>query len=375
MAYAETSLHDVLAKVPHDLHSAAASYRLKRGRHPPPGFDVWYQRALRHKAVIVEDLFNQIYRDLTPFWSIAAKDMRDFARHSEHRIFIRNSTANMTLMHDQGTQKDRMEACFDLIQGMATLLPDLDMAVNIMDESRVIVPWENIDKYVRSAEEAKELVEVNEVLSQYQSYAGFDEGLEVAPEVSWISPGEEPFWDTARVGCAPQAPARYKAATTNFTGPPPMPPGYPMRSLEGYVKNWTYARDPYQQRHLQESHGTFVEPISVSNTRQLVPIFGESKLSMNNDILIPPAAYLSESFSSGQYSDIDTHGGGWSDKIAGVIWRGVASGGRNREENWTRFHRHRFVLMLNGSYVQNIETDSETTVEGQSFIIPSYATY
>jgi hypothetical protein len=35
-----------------------------------------------------------------------------------------------------------------------------------------------------------------------------------------------------------------------------------------------------------------------------------------------------------------------------VLWRGSASGGRNRAENWTRFHRHRLLSMLNGTHVQ-----------------------
>lgn len=34
-------------------------------------------------------------------------------------------------------------------------------------------------------------------------------------------------------------------------------------------------------------HGTFVEPISISNAASLVPIFSGSKLLVNNDILLP----------------------------------------------------------------------------------------
>ncbi|KAF1941373.1 hypothetical protein EJ02DRAFT_404607 [Clathrospora elynae] len=374
MANAETSFQTLISEQTTTLHSAAEAYRQRRGRHPPPYFDAWFEYATKHEAVILESLFDQVHHDLNPFWGVPAKDMRDFARHFENHIYVRNRTVKMTMNHSQGTGRDRMEAWLDTMKSIEGFLPDLDMAINVMDESRVIVPWEDISKYVQSEKKIRTRSVPSQVISQYQTLDTPDEESGEPPQVDWIGP-EEPYWDTARVGCAPQAPARYEAAATGFTGPPLMPPGYPMRSFQGYVKNWTFVRDPCQQRHLQEAHGTFIEPVSVSTTRALVPIFGESKLSMNNDILIPPAAYLSESFASGEYSDANAHGGNWPDKITGAVWRGVASGGRNREENWTRFHRHRFVSMLNGTYVQSIETSPEAVGEGQNFILQSYATY
>lgn len=40
----------------------------ERGRHPPPHFDKWFEFASSHGCVIIEDLFDQIYRDIDPFW-------------------------------------------------------------------------------------------------------------------------------------------------------------------------------------------------------------------------------------------------------------------------------------------------------------------
>ncbi|CBY02380.1 hypothetical protein IAQ61_006964 [Plenodomus lingam] len=375
MSVAEVTFQEMISRQSLSVSAAAEDYRARRGRHPPPGFDAWYAYAEEHNAVIVEELFDQIYRDLTPFWGVAPKMMRDFARHFEHHIYVRNGTVDMTRNHGGGTPTDRMEAWLDLVRSVGPFLPDLDLAINLMDESRVIVPWESIDKYVGLEAQTRGLLPLNKVTSQYQSYFAFDNSTEEPPRTTWIGPGEEAFWDTARVGCTPQAAARFKEAATNFAGPPPYPSGYPMHSLDGYVRNWTQARDPCQQPHLQEAHGTFIEPISVSTTHQLVPIFGESKLSMNNDILIPPAAYLSESFSGGLYSDANAQGANWDEKTSGVVWRGVASGGRNREETWTRFHRHRFVSMLNGSYMREIEMSPTAVGEGKAFIMQSYARY
>ncbi|KAI8938221.1 hypothetical protein NX059_005883 [Plenodomus lindquistii] len=375
MSAAETTYQELMTGRSSNLHSAAQNYRSRRGRQPPPGFDQWYEYAYRQDAVIVEELFDQIYRDLTPFWGLVPSEMRTFARHFEPRIFVRDGTVNMTRNHGGGTPTDRMEAWLELLRNVEQFLPDLDMAMNVMDESRVIVPWEEINKHVGVEERTRHVLPTNKVQSQYQTYSVLDVGTEVPPQTTWIGPGEEAYWDIARIGCAPQAPARFKEATTNFSGPPPKMPGFPMRSMSGYVRNWTYARDPCQQRHLQEAHGTFIEPISVSTTHQLVPIFGESKLSMNNDILIPPAAYISESFSGGLYSETSASEANWDEKTPGVVWRGVASGGRNREENWTRFQRHRFVSMMNGSYVRDIEMGPHSVGEGRAFIMQSYARY
>ncbi|KAF1836379.1 hypothetical protein BDW02DRAFT_567125 [Decorospora gaudefroyi] len=375
MADAERSFEALVSKQTPDLQSAAKVYRQRRGRHPPPSFDAWFAYAQQNDAIIVEELFDQIYHDLTPFWGVPAKSMRDFARGFEHRIWVRNATASMTQNHSQGTSKDRMEAWLEVVKSIEQLLPNVDMAINIMDESRVISPWEHINKYVETEGQTRKLSPYNQTITRYSNIDVSDEKLEESPGVDWIGPSE-PYWNIARVGCASHAPARDKAATTNFTGPPPLPSGYPSRSYYGYVQNWTYARDPCQYRYLQEAHGTFIEPVSISTTRALVPIFGESKLtSLNNDILIPPAAYLSEKFGSGDYAATDADGGKWSDKIGGVVWRGVASGGRNKEENWTRFHRHRFVSMLNGSQVQNIEASPESAGQGRNFKLQSYARY
>jgi hypothetical protein len=375
MKGAETNFKALISGQTTDLHSAAEAYREKRGRLPPPSFDAWYEYARGSNAVIVEDLFDQIYRDLDPFWGVSAKSMRDFARQFQDGIALRNGSASMTDNNYQGTAKDRMQAWLDMIKSIEHLLPDMDLAMNVMDESRVIVPWEELNKHMETEGQTRKLLPSHQVLSQYSNLNVSEEEQKELPQVDWIGPAGEPFWDIARIGCAPQSPARYQAAATNFTGPPPLTPGYPPRSYHGFVKNWTYVRDPCQQPHLQESHGTFIEPVSISTTHSLVPIFSESKLSVNNDILIPPAAYLSSSFAGGDYSYANTQSGRWSDKLSSAIWRGVASGGRNREENWTRFHRHRFVSMLNGSYIQSIETSPHSAGQGQTFNLQSYATY
>lgn len=374
MAEAEDTFGELMSGHTHDLVSATSAYRQKRDRHPPPGFDLWFRYAQQNNGLITEELFDQIYRDLAPFWSVSASSMRNFAEHFQHRISVRNGSFSITQNHGEGTAKDRMEAWLKIIESFGHLIPDLDMAMNVMDESRVVVPWEDTSKYLQSEFQTRKLLAYDKVSSRYNDLNTSAEATR-PPLVVWLGPGGEPYWDMARIAYAPESPARHQAASTNFTGPPPIPSAYPAHSYRGYVQNWTHARDPCQQRHLQESHGTFIEPISISTTHALVPIFGETKLQLSSDVLIPAAAYLSESFGGGNYSDAQSHNGEWSRKVAGTVWRGVASGGRNKEENWTRFHRHRFLTMLNGTYVEDVERDSDVVPKGRMFNLQSYATY
>lgn len=110
------------------------------------------------------------------------------------------------------------------------------------------------------------------------------------------------------------------------------------------MANATLARDICHQPDMQGLNGIFIEPLSTSTTGTLFPMFGGSKLSINNEILLPAPMYWKddERFTGG-----DEHGGTWESKIPGVIWRGVATGGRNRATNWKGFQRHRFVTMNN----------------------------
>jgi hypothetical protein len=127
----------LLSKRTTTLHTAAQAYRSARGRHPPPGFDVWFSFAQSHNTVFIEDLFSQIYHDLTPFWGVPAGELRAFAQGFEHRIVVRNGSATATSYHGPGAMREWMESWLELVRTLEGLVPDLDVAVNLMDESRV----------------------------------------------------------------------------------------------------------------------------------------------------------------------------------------------------------------------------------------------
>ncbi len=126
---------------------------------------------------------------------------------------------------------------------------------------------------------------------------------------------------------------------------------------DGYVANYTLSTDYCHQPDLQALEGIFVEPLSTSTTRTLFPIFSGSKLSRNNDILLPAPIYWKE-----EERFIGTEGASipWADKHSSAVWRGVATGGRNRETNWRAFQRHRFVAMNNATLLAQAASHPST---------------
>ena len=167
------------------LPAAAAAYRERRGRHPPPGFDKWYAFAKAKNAVIVEEFWDQIYHDLEPFWGARAAQIRKDAREFEMRIQIRDGRAST------GSDWFWTLIWLNLIQSIEHLLPDMDLALNPMDEPRVVVPWEDMAAYLKAAAKTKRMAPVKKVVSDFSRLPPIEEVSEeeesdaAAPSVHW----------------------------------------------------------------------------------------------------------------------------------------------------------------------------------------------
>lgn len=340
----------LLAKQSRDLYSAASRYRARRGRHPPPGFDQWVQAAHDSKAIIVEDYFDRIYKDLAPFWGLETDTIAKRASAWHWVVKVRNGTASGV-----GDVKGRvpwLQLWTELVDEFAKHLPDVDMPINYMDESRLLVPFDQVEKLLEREKKNRKLVKTADVKAEYTGLKKVDAAKLKPYDPKWYGP-ESSYWDLAVKTCGPDTPAYGIKSIKDYSQPAQLPnnwqPGY---TYKGFVQNWTAALDPCLQPHIRQLHGTFVEPISLSSADEFIPLFGGSKLLMNNEIIIPGAMYLTknEFYSGGEY-----HGGNWQNKKDGLIWRGDASGGRTHAENWHHFHRHRLIDMLNSTTVSRLE--------------------
>ncbi|OAQ71611.1 endoplasmic reticulum-resident kdel protein [Purpureocillium lilacinum] len=338
---------ELTSKESKTVEQAAQAYRKQRGRHPPPGFDKWFAFARSHNALVVEDFFDQIHHDIEPFWGLDPALMRREASQFEMTINVRNGNATA------GSDWFWTKIWLNLVQEIAPLLPDMDLALNAMDEPRLVVPWEDMQGFMQKAAKTVKLPKAKTVVSEFQKLPEPRKG-NLAGEIqqkSWEQ--TKPYWPVARRGCPPSSAARTAPLQESFADPPSINTKHAEPHLyKGFVSNYTLSNELCHQPDLQGLEGILIAPLSTSATKTMFPMFGGSKLTVNNEILLPAPMYWNE---EERFTGGDDHGVEWREKHNKAIWRGVATGGLNRADNWRGFQRHRFIAMGNGTKVALVE--------------------
>ncbi|KAH8660033.1 hypothetical protein BX600DRAFT_482121 [Xylariales sp. PMI_506] len=365
---AQKTFSKLIPKRSISVEQAAQQYRTRRGRHPPSGFDAWFEAAQSKDAIIIEQFFDQIHHDLAPFWAMDPWEMRRRASLQPQRIQIRQG--EISIVAEFGNlpkRRDWMELWTGVLKEIVPHIPNPDMVINVLDESRMLVPWEDIARYTAVEQIQRHLFPIEEAKTEYTYYSGMDMESHNKYEAKWIEDQASNYWNYLKATCPPDSPAREFDREISTL----MPAGYieesypithwPIHRYHGFVSNSTASQDACHQPHLRSQHRTFVQPGAISSVTSLVfPMFGGSKLPQNNEILIPGAMYLTE---EERYSGGSGHGGAWSEKKDGLVWRATV-------DNWWKFHRHRFVQMMNGSAVSLLEDGAAPVDPKMDFRLP-----
>ena len=322
------------------------TYRRLNGRHPPPGFKDWYKFARKRNVHNIDD-FEQIMDDLRPFWAVEPK-------------VIRNLAANMWRDTDQGvsgihirnhkivneTNKGwRSEALVTLIEKIVKYLPDMDIAMNRLDQPRVVVPWEDMQALLEKETQSRRTPP--ETLDEYtENMEGFSNTNAEAENGQSEDPGWYPwhgkqYMEIVKTACPPGSPAGINGTTAAEADLI-----YKDR-LGGLVSNFNRSTDLCTVGpQLADKHGLLFSSSTMIATKRLVPIFGECKISVNNDILFPANMYWMH---DKRYDYDGKFDKAWEDKKDVMIWRGVTSGGTQNTNNWRQMHRQRLVMHVNGT--------------------------
>lgn len=165
--------------------------------------------ARKKKAHNVDD-FQQITGDLRPFWAVPPAEIRQMAASLQSSDGIAGvQIRNKKVVHSP-VEGWRVETLRKSIKRIARYLPDMDIALNIMDQPRVMVSFEDIQEYLRTEALTRSLPsDAQDRFTPNMKYL-LEEGSNIEDHVdpSWFSIAGKLYMDFARDSCDPQSPAR-----------------------------------------------------------------------------------------------------------------------------------------------------------------------
>ena len=100
-------------------------------------------------------------------------------------------------------------------------------------------------------------------------------------------------------------------------------------------------------------------PHMVSTSSTLLPIFSSTHIRhVSAEITVPDLwTWVDDpSFSLPEHLINSPVGVAWSEKHNKAIWRGSNTGGRHNSLTWMRSHRHRFVALMNSTFLEAISS-------------------
>ncbi|KAG0648820.1 Beta-1 [Hyphodiscus hymeniophilus] len=338
-----------------------AKYRRKYGRHPPPGFRDWYKFARDRNVHNVDD-FEQIMDDLRPFWAIEPEVIRSHAAHlSENEgngisgLHIRDHKIwKMTFANW------RMETFAKMVETFVEFLPDMDIAMNRLDQPRIVVPWDEMQGYLAAEAKSRHIL-VESPADWTKNMSNMLKDNDTAPVVTdpkFFSAHAQQYMLIAKEACPPESPARdgvssVAAAESLYKDP-----------QGGFITNFNRSSDLCTVGPaIENKHGALFVPSTIVATKSLLPIFGECKVNVNSDILFPANMYYKED-DRYDYDPESPSDYSWDDKKDLAVWRGVTSGGTNTAENYKDMHRQRLVMMANGTIMAEKEVRIMTESTG-----------
>ncbi|CAL5873467.1 uncharacterized protein PFLUO_LOCUS7746 [Penicillium psychrofluorescens] len=307
------------------LDASCAEYQRRYGRQPPPHFDKWFRTAQDHEFLLTDE-FDTMMAAIEPLWGVAPSDIRA-------RVDNAISASQGSILRFQVVEGD-IPASIRSAHWMASTisywfdpkiletLRDMTLAINTMDEPKVVVPHDILSHALEAARRPRQ----GTLLPGKNS--------DLAQHVDFLDISKQDTWDAMLLSCSPDTPARdfYQEATRS-----------PALTEMGFLSNLTLSKDVCQFPELHNIHAGLRHPSSMSMTHALVPIFSQAKASCFNDLLYPSPFYAAK-LQTGEYhekEDMD-----WEQKENVVYWTGSNTGGLSTNENWRSFQRQRLALML-----------------------------
>ncbi|KAI1313582.1 hypothetical protein F5Y03DRAFT_337064 [Xylaria venustula] len=367
VAQAEKELAATKAKQSKSLGQAVTEYRRRYGIAPPPNFNKWFEFA-QAKDVQLIDEFDMIYESITPFWGLKPATIRERATEALgfDNALLGIQIRNGKITHMEGGSDWQREATAGMMGKFLKWLPDMDLCFNLHDESRVVVPHDDMARLVRKAKEvnmpAANIPNPKNAFTENPN--GLNDGtrFEESKLTRFNVFAHQPTWTHSRLSCPPDSPARgleEDERTDDVSR-------YGMSEL-GFVYNVSAMSDICYSPTLSSTFGFFDRPNAYNIVHDLFPIFSQSKISSYADILYPSPWYWYEKVHYDESQDFP-----WDQKANKFYWRGSTTGGFSRNGGWRRQHRQRFVQKINAADSAKILTNagSGTKEKWETKVVP-----
>ncbi|KAF2199269.1 hypothetical protein GQ43DRAFT_482607 [Delitschia confertaspora ATCC 74209] len=340
---AEQEFQDLLGRQSKSLADTIKEYRRRNGVPPPPNFDKWYEFSVRNGVQLIDE-FDTLNRGLLPYWGLKPSTIRNrtklalgFEGNGLIGIMIRDGN----VVKVEGGQEWQQQATVGMMKGFVQHLPDMDLAFNIHDEPRVVVPHDQLSILVAKAKDESMSASIKNPSPRNQFSprpADMNDGkrFEEAKVTRFNQFAHQQTWTHSRLSCSPDSQARnyeleYADNRTSYA-----------TSALGFVYNSTAFSDICNSPSLSETYGFFDRPNAFNIIHELTPIFSQSKVSSFQDILYPSPWYWIGKV--GYDEERDTT---WENKTNSLYWRGSTTGGFSRDGGWRRQHRQHVVRRLN----------------------------
>ncbi|KAM0691459.1 hypothetical protein Q7P36_010230 [Cladosporium allicinum] len=304
---AQIGFADLLALQSQTLSAATSVYQHRYHKAPPPGFEAWYEFAVKYSSPVIDD-FDIIDESLKPFWGLSGKEVRRRVGEVREKWFA--------IEHCESVNGNLTDGCDYLgeevlgwleVAGVWKRVPGVELLVNGLDEPR-IMPGGAGGKVVGDG------------------------------RIVWTDQSHSRVWDDVTTGCD------FDHGTF----------GAPISTLNSKTQALTFASFDNNKpnpldlcRHPEYSHmhGFWDSPMSLLTTPTPVPILSPAVLSTMGDIPFPAAAYTNEIYAYNQTEDV-----AWENKVAGLYWAGANTGSFQgvTDGDWKNHHRQRFVALVNG---------------------------
>jgi hypothetical protein len=298
---AEVNFGKLLARQSKTFEAAASDYIRRYHKPPPPGFEIWYEFAVKHNSSIIDD-FDIINESLAPFWSLSGAEVK--------RRLANVRENGPAVQHCEFVSRNVSEGCQELGPEILTLLEEagvwsrlegLELLVNEMDEPRVLS-------------------------------GGVDDKPVSGGKIFWANQSHSRVWNDVTAACDYSAHSAIDNKGQALT-------------LGLFEDGKSNALDLCQHPEYSHMHGFWDSPATLYTTRTAVPILSPAILSTMGDIPIPAAVYTDESFAYNETEDV-----AWEKKTAGLYWAGKTTGSFQGRvgQDWKNHHRQRFVALTNG---------------------------